>query len=188
MTNDTYAECQESLRAIGAALSASECHGLLCGLLCTGGEPEPGRWLGEVFGDRRDSSRPVTQCQARLLEIMQQTLEALSDPDCRFSPLLPDDDEPLAVRARALGLWCSGFLYGLGLGAPGWDSHLSPDAREILSDVSEFARISDDVEESGRQEADYAQLVEYLRVGVMLVHEEAGQVCGKFDGEPKQCT
>ena len=173
MRNELYARCREALRAVGSESSASECHGLLCGTLCTGDAVDPQRWLHEVLGDAADSSQPMRDGRALLLEMMRETALILSEPDCAFAPLLPDDDEPLAVRARALGQWCSGFLYGLGLAGAGWGSNLSADAREVLKDLCEFARIADDEEESNEREADYAALVEYLRVGVMLVHEEA---------------
>lgn len=173
MTNEMYAECRQVLEAADAALTTAECHGLLCGALCAGGEVDPRWWLHEVLGDAPDSSRPMRDCRAVLLRIMQQTISALGEPDFGFSPLLPDDDEPLATRTRALGQWCSGFLCGLGLGGVSQEGGLSPDAQEVLSDLAEFARIADEVEASREGEADYAHLVEYVRVGVMVIHEEA---------------
>ena len=146
---------------------------MLCGTLCAGGEAGPRRWLHEVLGPRPESSQAVRECRALMRRMMQQTIRDLSDPEFGFCALLPDDEEPLATRARALGQWCSGFLYGLGLGGARIHPRLSADAREVLSDLSEFARIADDVEGSPEQEDDYTQLVEYLRVGVLLVHEES---------------
>ena len=51
-------------------------------------------------------------------------------------------------------------------------TRLSKDALEVLSDFSEVTRLTGDAEESESSEADYSEIVEYMRVGVMLIFEE----------------
>ena len=68
--------------------------------------------------------------------------------------------------------WCSGFLYGFGSAGDNVESRLSKDALEVLSDFSEVTRLRSDGEESESSEADYSEIVEYMRVGVMLIFEE----------------
>mgnify|MGYP003344288659 FL=1 len=89
-----------------------------------------------------------------------------------FSPLLPEDEETLEVRTAALAEWCTGFLAGLGsvpVPTEGW-----PDTvREIVADFGEIARAAVGEEDSPEDsEASYVELVEYLRAGTQLVHEE----------------
>jgi hypothetical protein len=43
---------------------------------------------------------------------------------------------------------------------------------EVLSDFSDVTRLRGDAQESESSEADYFEIVEYMRVGVMLIFEE----------------
>ena len=93
-----------------------------------------------------------------------------------FDLLIPEDDAPIEERTRALSLWCNGFLYGLGTTGAADPARLSPDAGEVVRDLTEITRAgvdaADGVEEN---EAALAELVEFVRVGVQLVFEEAGR-------------
>ncbi len=93
-----------------------------------------------------------------------------------FNLLLPPDEVPLERRAADLGLWCQGFMHGLGAaGRPGAESPLVSNevVREIVADFSEITRATfaeQETEEEG--EGAFLELVEYVRVGVQLVFEE----------------
>ena len=91
-----------------------------------------------------------------------------------FTPLLPDDDEPLTERVAALGGWCQGFLYGFGTAPSRQDrAKLPGDVAEILSDFAQIARAGDVGHESESiEETAYAELVEYLRAGTQLIYDE----------------
>ena len=131
---------------------------------------------GEVLGPQIDApgAAPV---RAVLQQAWEHTTESLDASECTFDLMLPDDEEPLVQRTAALGSWCHGFLAGLGLAGVG-DHHksLSGDAREFLDDVQEMSRIESDPDEDDEAEAAYAELVEYLRVGVLLLREEIGSL------------
>ena len=96
----------------------------------------------------------------------------LCSGQCNFVPLLPDDNAGLGVRSEALADWCSGFLYGIGSAENDVEARLSKDALEVLSDFSEVTRLISDAKETEAAEADYSEIVEYMRVGVMLIFEE----------------
>ena len=49
---------------------------------------------------------------------------------------------------------------------------LVDDAREMVSDIVEISDMSHDVEESEVGETDYAEVVEYVRTGTMLLYME----------------
>jgi uncharacterized protein YgfB (UPF0149 family) len=112
-----------------------------------------------------------------LLELFAATVSQLEDEKMVFSLLLPDDDTNLGIRANALGLWSQGFLSGLGMGGLTEDSALSPEAHEFLIDINKFAQLgfeTDDADDADEQEeAAYAEIVEYIRVGTLLLHQEA---------------
>jgi uncharacterized protein YgfB (UPF0149 family) len=97
-----------------------------------------------------------------------------------FMPLLPDDDTALPERVRALASWCSGFISGLGQGGATFEGALSEsdEVTEIVGDLIEIGKASLDVEASGdaeSAEAAYAEVAEFVRVGVQIVFEELGQ-------------
>ena len=115
------------------------------------------------------------ESMALLRRLGRETEEQLADPGLAFRPLLPDDMEPLDVRVEALGEWCEGFLLGVGLGGVARQGELSANVQEILRDLQEISKVSWDVEADEDAEASYVELVEYVRVGVMLMREELAQ-------------
>ena len=167
----SYTVCSRVLARARAELGAAECHGLLCGMLCGVDEQAPQRWLEEVLGPGGQVQKDGDECRDELLRVLTDTVKTLCSGQCNFVPMLPDDNTGLGVRSEALAEWCSGFLYGIG-SAGDVESRLSKDALEVLSDFSEVTRLRSDTEESESSEADYSEIVEYMRVGVMLIFEE----------------
>ena len=167
----SYSLYSSALARARADLGAAECHGLLCGLLCSVDERAPQRWLEEVLGPDVRVQSVREECRSELLRMLTETVRTLCSGQCNFVPLLPDDDTRLGLRSEALAEWCSGFLYGIG-STEDVRARLSKDALEVLSDFSEVTRLTGDAEESESSEADYNEIVEYMRVGVMLIFEE----------------
>ncbi|NJM11108.1 MAG: UPF0149 family protein [Synechococcaceae cyanobacterium SM1_2_3] len=63
------------------------------------------------------------------------------------------------------------MLYGLGLGRAEQYGALSEESREFLRDATEIAQVGFDTDDSGEaDETAYAEVVEYLRVGLLLIH------------------
>ena len=87
--------------------------------------------------------------------------------------MLPDDDTPLYQRTQALGTWCQGLLYGLGLGRAAERGELSPESQEFLRDATDIARVGFETDNASEaDETAYAEVVEYLRVGLLLVQQD----------------
>jgi uncharacterized protein YgfB (UPF0149 family) len=108
-----------------------------------------------------------------LLKLFEYGTAQLDAPDWSATPLLPDDDAPLRQRVDALGSWCQGLLYGLGLGEAERRGELSAESREFLRDATEIARVGFDADEANEaDETAYAEVVEYLRVGLLLIHQD----------------
>lgn len=167
-----FESLDETLRRAGAAMGAAEGHGALCGRLAileAGGE-EP--WVRELL-DGVDTS-DVRVCREALSTLYQETRRALDDVDLSFQPLLPGDDIALGLRVEALGQWCYGFSTGLVLAGltPERLADLVEHAREFVEDLSQIAQVSPEMVAYDESEADYAELLEYVRVGVLLLFEE----------------
>lgn len=170
--NPTFAEVAEVLRSAGADIPAAESHGCLCGALCAAEAYPFERWLEEVLPD--EAAGEYRAADGPLGLIFSETVAALRGDQMGFQPLLPDDDRPMAERAAALGQWCQGFLYGLGCGSARRPASEMPgDVDEILQDLARIGQVEVPSGETGEEdERAYAELVEYLRASVQLVHEE----------------
>ncbi len=163
----------ERLTRLLDPLDPAELHGLLCGLLCANPILDRDRWLVLARGELAEGvelTEPVCDLLVKLLEFGAAQLNA---DDGSVTPLLPSDDAPLRWRTEALGAWCQGLLYGLGLGQVEQHGELSEESREFLRDATEIAQVGFETEEASEaDEAAYAEVVEYLRVGLLMILED----------------
>lgn len=166
-----YDQLAEALARLGLAQDAAEYHGALCGALCVR-QPEEIDPVRLLAPDAAPAPAPDAAADA-LNELRGQSAQAFEGGQMGFAPLLPDDDEGLERRVRALSAWCEGFLYGLSTGAPLNMKLCSPELKEIVRDFTEFthAGISEGEDEEIEETA-YAELVEYIRVGAQLIYME----------------
>lgn len=171
------------------------------------------RWFTEILDAASLSPESVSQKAAELKMLdawFGETLSSLNGADLDFSPTLPEDDTPPSYRIKSLGEFCGGFTYGIGiaLGQRG-QKPLPADTREIIEDFQSIDAVDLDGEpESGAEsdhaspsvattmaksglaasqedrEADYIELLEYVRVGVLLVLEELRPVMPATQEKP----
>ncbi|MDZ7748892.1 MAG: UPF0149 family protein [Halofilum sp. (in: g-proteobacteria)] len=168
MSMPTWHEVEDRLRAIDAPTSAAEAHGLLCGLLAMAAPAAQAVWLERAAG--------TDNATAPLDVLVEETARQLDDSAFAFELLLPgDDDVGLEARTDAVGQWCTGFASGIGLSGRA-ASELGQDAREFLEDVTRIAQAEVTTDED--DEAAFAEVVEYLRVGTLLVRTEAAGAAG----------
>lgn len=160
---------KHGLEAASAVQNPADVHGTLTGMLCVNENADVTAALDD---DATDALREA------LAALREMTLEGLFDPDLGFEPLLPDDDDELEGRVQALARWCAGFLYGIASqqGESGEldMSQLSAEVREVVNDLSQLSRAGLTAEDDDAEgaEADYAELVEYVRVGVQMIFME----------------
>lgn len=198
MLQVTFAEVVRVLEGLGSTVPAAEAHGCLVGALCTSQHYPLERWLEEIIPDGVDpdgEGRADDASQHALRLLYSDTLNALRGEDMEFEVLLPEDDISLEARASGLSQWCQGFLYGFGTGQshaqthaqapaqaegeshgnPGKRDELPANVHEILNDLTHIGRASveldGDADNESEEEA-YAEVVEYVRVGVQLIHDE----------------
>lgn len=153
-------------------LGVGELQGSLCAQLTACGEVSIEQWLSVAGGGTFGIESFDHATLAGLEELFLWTEEALRDPQMTFQLFLPDDHVALAERSEALTLWCSGFLAGLGLSGLGDSSNMPTDASEFLADLAEISCADFLIENSDdSDEAAFMELVEYARVGTMLIYE-----------------
>lgn len=150
-----------------AAVGAAEAHGVLAGMICASGPVGLSDWWSQIREDDEQTAVPAV-----LGQVHAETSTSLAEVTGTFDLMLPDDEDDLGDRAEALHLWCSGFLYGYGVAGGRDPAQLPEDAAEVLRDIGQFAQASFDLgDDDEEDELAYSELVEYLRVGVLLLHE-----------------
>ena len=158
--------------------SPAELHGVLCGRI-SGGQQLSEEELVSVIAEflEVDSER-VEDLGDTLLELYQFTLGQICSGGFEFHPLLPDDEFPLNQRLASLGEWCQGFLFGLGNSGLSTKTELTGDISDALSDLSSISQVDSLEDEDGEEEDEvsYTELVEYVRVAVLLVYAELNSV------------
>jgi len=179
--HNNYAELQRLMEDCRALTDPAEAHGSLAGALCASDNYRLDDWLAEILPE----GAPRGAASAGLRELYDETRSALASEQMGFELLIPDDDEPIELRATALTLWCNGFVYGLGTGGAADPARLPGDAGEIVRDLAEITRAGVDEREGlEANEAALAELVEFVRVGVQVVFEELGALRSPPPGMP----
>ena len=171
MLQVTFAEIERVFEGLSTSVVAAEGHGCLCGALCTNTDYPFERWLEEFAPDEARPLPPASEQPLRML--FADTVRDLRGDEMEFEPLVPDDDATLESRTIALSQWCQGFLYGFSTGGPLKTPELPGSVDEILRDFTHISRASVDVGDAGEEEeASYVEVLEYVRVGAQLIHDE----------------
>ena len=158
----------ENMTSEGPTTTA-ELQGSLCGLLCLNSQANRNTWYTALFEDYK----PGPEEQQSLIALFDETFQALNSLDFELQLELPDDDAPLGSRVAAMADWCQGLLYGLGASGLKDEGKLSKDCQEYITDVIQISQIDDiDLEEAEQDENNFAELVEYLRMGLFLLYGE----------------
>ncbi len=170
--SSTYSDLQDALEKAGAQCSASESHGLLCGIVCGAGKADRTLWLEPVLGEGNTLSSAAQAAQGVLQALYAEIQSQLNDPGLGLELLLPGDDVLLAVRSTALGDWCRGFLYGLAVGGVREDPEPGGHVSELMRDFFEISRAQPEEVSSEEEEDAYMEITEYVRMCVLLCHAE----------------
>lgn len=152
----------------------AETHGLVVGLLSARPKLSASELTVQLaalqVGDWSSES-----LQGQVEPALKSLRDELDAADMRFRPLLPTDDRPLDERTRCLAYWCSGFLSGFGAGEP----VIAPgESTEALRLIEQIARAATDPDaDAEAEEGAYAELVEFVRVAVLLLREDNRRAC-----------
>ena len=170
-----FDEVDALLQRVGSIAGAAETHGFLCGIICAAGHADSQTWYPHLIGQGDQQDGPVrVECLDLLDKLYRDTLLQMNHSELDFHPLLPGDEVPLELRSKAMGDWCQGYLFGLGLGGFNTgDGGLPGEVGEFLRDIGEISGVNFDFDESDdMDEAAYQEIMEYIRMGVLLILEE----------------
>lgn len=160
------------LAPLGTLNSPSELHGLLCGKLAGGAQLTEINWLLDAVEFLDFIAAPDEQVRHALSRLYHSTNGQLQG-ELNLKLMLPDDDNLLSERVRALSEWCHGFLTGFGSVDHQGKREISEEAEEMLHDLADIVQIqADDEEDEPSAEADYMEVTEYVRVVVSSLYFE----------------
>jgi uncharacterized protein YgfB (UPF0149 family) len=171
---DPIEQLQQWLKNLEADIGAVEFHGMLAGLVTTRGTEAEQLYIEELLPASYDPADLLQQEAIDGLALPYEVLrEQLNDPLLSFYPLLPEDEAALDRRVDAMAEWCQGYLFGLSRGGLPDSSKLSAEANEFLDDILALSR-AENFELDGDEEDESAllQIIEYLRTGVVVLHDE----------------
>lgn len=175
-----FDEVNDALFVAGLVASPAELHGLLCGVICGGQNLERAhlcRLAGLLLDAEPDEIEPLGDT---LVMLYEQAVGQIRNGGFVFHPLLPADDTAIDQRIVALGEWCQGYLFGLGQSGLDRDAGLAAEIAEVLRDMAAISQVGID-DGADDDEMSYMELVEYVRVAVLLVAAELDN-----SGEPDQ--
>ena len=161
-----FGELEHKLRGSPWNSGASEAHGLLAALACCGIQPGEIRAKSWLFNLDEEPHRDIIEGLYALV------CRELDDPEFSFSLLLPDEESTLAQRAEAVSDWCQGFLQGIYHGDGVLPQGAGAQTREAVNDIREIGHLEPDPNDPEGSERDLAEVVEFLRVAVLLIREE----------------
>lgn len=164
--------CNKMLE-FGYEVSPSELHGLLSGVVCTGLKIRPDSVVTLVL-KHLDAESCSDRNREAVLAMYEFIEREMFSSDSRYTLFLPDDELDLSQRVRCLAAWCQGFLVGFGTASATKSvSTFSAETEEALKDIVNIANMSDDsAEDDNANEEAYAELVEYLKIAVLLMSSE----------------
>lgn len=164
----TFELLNQALSKTTAKMHPSEVHGLICGLRC-GSLEDDLTWQAAVTGDNEIDPK----VKKLLQNLYSESAKQLADFLFEFQLVLPEDKNPLPLRAEALSLWCQGFLTGLKRQQVPLTARETGEVTEGINDLIEIAKMDyEEVVDSEEDESAYTELVEYVRMAIILIYQE----------------
>jgi yecA family protein len=168
-----HLEIQKALVKINSEADASEAHGMLCGMICATGKGDINMWMSQILGDQDPRDISVRQAQQMLMDLHDRTVQQITDGNYGLRLLLSADDIDMDHRIDELGDWCQGFLFGLTLSGVSDFEALPDETREIINDIIDISKAGYDAgEDEEENENAYTEIVEYIRIGVLVIFNE----------------
>lgn len=162
-----YNQLSTALSKTKPMMNPSQAHGLIVAFICANPANESG-WENLITGDKKSQT-----VDTLLHEVYRASAHQLKELSFEFQLILPADQAALESRAEALTLWCQGFLSGLKMCNIPLESEEKNEVSEAIKDLIEVAKMKyEDVVESKEDEEAFVELVEYIRMAIILIYEE----------------
>ncbi|HSW93890.1 MAG TPA: UPF0149 family protein [Gammaproteobacteria bacterium] len=163
-----YNDIADILLAAKSPLQPAEMHGLLCGHIAGTAGQMDAALQKLILGKNKNQ-----EYRTALQQLYEMSYHQMSEFSFEFTLLLPDDDSDINTRTEALGLWCQGFLTGLKQTNVPVEQREESDVTETINDFIEIGQVNyGDMADNEEDETAYFELVEYVRLGALLIFNE----------------
>ena len=171
-----FYELQAELEKMKAVATASEAHGIICGQLAGGIQLDGIMWLQQFLMGLGIKNEPSQGTQKWFLQLYKYCLEELNETEITFQPLLPDDQDDLNQRLEEIGSWCSGFLAGFGSTGERDERTFSEEIQDVFRDLAAITQVDTEIQGEADEEEEiaYTELLEFVRVAVLMIFMEFG--------------
>ena len=173
MTQVSWQQLTNSLKMAELGATASETHGIICGLICGGINLTDGSWYGAFNDLMNDGIALPIDLKKDLQQLFKTTRNQFLAQDYQVQLLLADDDQYLNERAQSLTQWSESFLAGFAIGNESGKT-LSKDVKEALTDLSQIAKLDTEIEDNDESETSLEEILEYVRISAMFCFGELG--------------
>lgn len=180
MSSETDIEqIKRHLVRLGNESSPFEAHGMLCGVLCAKGDIDVEEWLSltmDGFAAIAQGDLLAEEASESLRGFFLATVAALEDNHLKFYPLLPEGGSEM-IRLEAVAQWAQGYLLGLSLAGIQHFSDYSPDVVEFVETMASISNADNyELADDESDEEAIIELIEFMRIGVLLVNEEMNPI------------
>ena len=158
--------------------TASELHGLFSGLIAGGMFKESTDYLSHMSELFNNGLAVKGSLKTASEQMVNDIFSQLQSEDMSFEILLMDEDEPLSDQAVELLNWVQYFLVGFGFNKRDLKT-ASNELREIIEDFTNITRMDTELDDSNETQADFYEIIEFLRVSAILCHQEFGKTANK---------
>ena len=170
----TWQQLTSSLKIAELGATASETHGIICGLICGGINLEDGSWYGAFNDLMNDGIALPIDLKKMLQQVFDNSSNEFLAEDYQVRLLLADDNQDFSQRAVSLTQWSESFMAGFAIGNES-GATLSTDVKEALSDLSQIAKLDTEIDDDDDEaEQSLVEIIEYVRVSAMLCFAELG--------------
>lgn len=169
--HSAYVHVQAYLEALRLSVSASFLFGFLVAKILR----------GEMDAQKNLSTfASVVQLKETQLEKLSSVVTPLTELLHKnlvgdwfaMAPLLPSEELPLSARIFSLREFLQAFLNGIGEDISQC-CDLNEEVNEIFEDFAILAQMDMDTEDSQESEKDFMEIVEYIKISIMLLTEHA---------------
>lgn len=150
----------------------SELHGHASGMIVVNNDVDVDEWVELILEDYCFEVNDKSKLIPVLSALFDFAKDKLNADNFTFSVLLPSDDNDLSYRLEALSTWCGTFLTGMAFAGLKSDKNMHDDVHEFIADLEKISKVEFNTEGSQGEEADYVELVEYVKAGTILLFEE----------------
>ncbi|MGF1547269.1 MAG: UPF0149 family protein [Thiotrichales bacterium] len=162
---------EDALNATDAVLSPAEVHGMLIGNLIRFNHVDVAEFAQTIVGQTDPGNRAQAEALTVLDRVYRISHAQLGGGDLELRLLLPDDDQTLELRVAAACDWARGLLYGMAEQGTATRKLMDRESREFLADCRNISNTEFATEETEADEQVYFELIEFLRLGAMMLRD-----------------